>query len=177
MASKPKRSFKRKPKAAVSPDMNVTPLVDVVLVLLIIFMVLAPVVSAHYLGRLPPPDDKDEALAEANPDNKPLVLRVEAGPEDTQASFKVGSIELDPEDAANRLGRLVAGRDDKVIYVDASDETPYGFVLQAMSYSSDAEDVVNKLVVDKARESGQDPGTVARLRVTAVLVTKEIPTE
>ncbi|MCA9701214.1 MAG: biopolymer transporter ExbD [Myxococcales bacterium] len=170
-----KRTFKRKPKAAVSPDMNVTPLVDVVLVLLIIFMVLAPVVSAHYLGRLPPPDDKDEALAQANPDNKPLVLRVEGDPSTGEVHYKVGAIELEPEDAVNRLGRLVAGRDDKVIYVDASDQTPYGMVLQAMSFSKDAEDVVNKLVFEQASAKGQDPATLARLRVTAVLVTKEIP--
>ncbi|NVB43263.1 biopolymer transporter ExbD [Pseudenhygromyxa sp. WMMC2535] len=176
MASKKKgaRSFKRKPKHAVSPDMNVTPLVDVVLVLLIIFMVLAPVVSAHYLARLPPPDDKDQALAEANPDNKPLVLRVEAERDASEAVYKVGSIELSPDEAAERLGRLAAGRDDKVIYVDASEQTPYGFVLQAMSFAKDSEDIVNGLVAEKA---GKDAAELPRLRVTAVLVTKEIPVQ
>ncbi|MCA9685078.1 MAG: hypothetical protein KC457_23040, partial [Myxococcales bacterium] len=92
-----------------------------------------------------------------------------------EVHYKVGAIELEPEDAVNRLGRLVAGRDDKVIYVDASDQTPYGMVLQAMSFSKDAEDVVNKLVFEQASAKGQDPATLARLRVTAVLVTKEIP--
>lgn len=171
-------TFKRKPRAAVSPDMNVTPLVDVVLVLLIIFMVLAPVVSAHYLGRLPPPDDQDAQLAEQNPDNKPLVLRVterEGADGQLEPVFHVGATELELDDAANRLGRLAAGRPDKVIYVDAADETDYGFVLQGMGFAKDAEDVVNKLVRDKAREQGQDPGAVPTIRVTSVLVTKEIP--
>ncbi|NJK31056.1 MAG: biopolymer transporter ExbD [Deltaproteobacteria bacterium] len=173
MSGKPQRgTFKRKPRAAVAPDMNVTPLVDVVLVLLIIFMVLAPVVSAHYLGRLPPPDDKDQELAEAT-DNKPLVLRVEG--DETAPVFKVGAIELEHEEAANRLGRLLAGRPDKVVYVDASDETPYGLVLQGMSYAKDAEDVVNKLVAEKAAQDGKDPSELGRLRVSAVLVTQEIP--
>lgn len=174
------RTFARKPKAAVSPDMNVTPLVDVVLVLLIIFMVLAPVVNAHYLGRLPPPDDEDEQLAEANPDNKPLVLRVterELGGGEVEPVFNVGSIELELEDAPDRLGRLVAGRPDKVIYVDAADSTDYGYVLQAMSFAKDAEDVVNQLVREKAAGAGQDPASLATLRVTAVLVTKEIPVD
>ncbi len=176
--SGPGRTFKRKPKAAVSPDMNVTPLVDVVLVLLIIFMVLAPVVSAHYLGRLPPPDDKDQQLAEQNSDNKPLVLRVterELGDGKVEPVFSVGQIELDLADAPERLGRLAAGRADKVIYVDAADSTDYGYVLQAMSFAKDAEDVVNKLVRDKAREQGQDPAALPTIRVTSVLVTKEIP--
>jgi biopolymer transport protein ExbD len=178
MSSKsgPKRTFKRKPRAAVNPDMNVTPLVDVVLVLLIIFMVLAPVVSAHYLGRLPPPDDEDQALAEQNPDNKPLVLRVterELDDGSVTPVFQVGTIELEGEEAANRLGRLVAGRSDKVIYVDAADTTDYGYVLQAMSFAKDAQDVVNSLVREKAASAGEEPGKT--LRVTSVLVTKEIP--
>jgi biopolymer transport protein ExbD len=170
--SAPKRTFKRKPRAAVNPDMNVTPLVDVVLVLLIIFMVLAPVVSAHYLGRLPPPDDEDQALAEQNPDNKPLVLRVterELDDGTTTPVFQVGAIELEVDEAANRLGRLVAGRTDKVIYVDAADTTDYGYVLQAMSFAKDAQDVVNSLIREK------EPGKT--VRVTSVLVTKEIPVE
>jgi biopolymer transport protein ExbD len=175
-----KRTFKRKPRAAVNPDMNVTPLVDVVLVLLIIFMVLAPVVSAHYLGRLPPPDDEDQALAEQNPDNKPLVLRVtERALDDgtVQPVFSVGAIELEHDEASNRLGRLVAGRSDKVIYVDAAETTDYGYVLQAMSFAKDAEDVVNSLVREQAANTGQAPGSRATLRVTSVLVTKEIPFE
>lgn len=178
--SGPQRTFKRKPKAAISPDMNVTPLVDVVLVLLIIFMVLAPVVSAHYLGRLPPPDDEDQQLAEQNPDNKPLVLRVterERGDGKLEGVFSVGELELDVADAPARLGRLVAGRADKVIYVDAAETTDYGFVLQAMSFAKDAEAVVNTLVREKASAQGQDPASLATIRVTAVLVTKEIPVD
>ena len=173
-------TFKRKSRAAVTPDMNVTPLVDVVLVLLIIFMVLAPVVSAHYLGRLPPPDDQDQQLAQQNPDNKPLVLRVterELADGTIEPVFSVGAIELEFADAPNRLGRLVAGRADKVIYVDAADSTDYGFVLQAMSFARDAEDVVNSLVREQATAQGQDPASLATLRVTAVLVTKEIPVD
>jgi biopolymer transport protein ExbD len=160
-----RRTFARKPRAAINPDMNVTPLVDVVLVLLIIFMVLAPVVNAHYLGRLPPPDDEDRALAEQNPDNLPLVLEVterELDDGTVGPVFMVGAIELDPGDAGNRLGRLIASRTDKVIYIDAADSTDYGHVLQAMSFAKDAEAVVNSLVVG------------GNLRVTAVLVTKEI---
>lgn len=175
-----KTTFKRKPKAAVTPDMNVTPLVDVVLVLLIIFMVLAPVVSAHYVGRLPPPDDKDQALAEANPDNLPLVLRVterELPDGKVEPVFSVGKEELLVDEAPTRLGRLAAGRKDKVIYVDAADTTDYGYVLQAMSFAKDAEDVVNQLVREQAAGSGQDPATLATLRVTSVLVTKEIPVD
>lgn len=173
-------TFKRKPKASVSPDMNVTPLVDVVLVLLIIFMVLAPVVNAHYLGRLPPPDDTDEQLAEQNPDNLPLVVRVTERQRDDgsiEPVFTVGAIELELDDAADRLGRLAAGRADKVIYVDAANHTDYGYVLQAMGFAKDAEAVVNTLVREQARDEGQDPAALATIRVSSVLVTQEIPVD
>lgn len=182
-SSKHGRTFKRKPRAAVSPDMNVTPLVDVVLVLLIIFMVLAPVVNAHYVARLPPPDDKDQAIAEQNPDNKPLVLRVterESADGQVEPVFSVGKgpeAELGADEAVVRLGRLVAGRTDKVIYVDAADSTDYGYVLQAMSFAKDAEDVVNQLVREQATGRGEDASSLATLRVSAVLVTQEIPVD
>ena len=65
-------------KPRVQPEMNVTPLVDVVLVLLIIFMVLAPVMAKSFLVRLPPKDDKEEQLDQANDPDKPLVLTVDA---------------------------------------------------------------------------------------------------
>ncbi|MFO7564641.1 MAG: biopolymer transporter ExbD [Enhygromyxa sp.] len=176
-----KSTFKRKPRSGrVTPDMNVTPLVDVVLVLLIIFMVLAPVVSAHYLGRLPPPDNQDQQLAEQNPDNKPLVLRVserELADGATEPVFSIGAIELEFDEAPHRLGRLLTGRADKVVYVDAADDTDYGYVLQAMSFARDAEGVVNSLVREQASTQGQDPAALATLRVTAVLVTKEIPVD
>jgi biopolymer transport protein ExbD len=91
--------------------------------------------------------------------------------------FSVGAIELEEGEAASRLGRLVAGRSDKVIYVDAAATTDYGYVLQAMSFAKDAEDVVNSLVREKAAGDGQDPNALATLRVSSVLVTKEIPVE
>lgn len=179
-------TFKRKKKSKVHPDMNVTPLVDVVLVLLIIFMVLAPVVSAHYVARLPPPDQDDQEIAEANPNNQPLVLKVserEGEGGEIEPVFMLGSVELkmsetEPEKTpAYRLGRLVAGRDDKVVYVDATEDTDYGYVLQAMSFATDSEDIVNKLARDKYKEMGKDPSELATLRVSAVLVTKEIPAD
>ncbi len=141
-------TFGRKPAAAVSPEMNVTPLVDVVLVLLIIFMVLAPVMSAHYEARLPPPDDKDKELQEEVDPLEPLVLRVEPS-----GTLKVGDIELeaDPEVAQVRITRMLNARPNTLLYLDASDKTVYGKVLQGL---------------ETAKLAGAKP---------VVLVTEEIP--
>jgi biopolymer transport protein ExbD len=141
-------TFGRKPRAAVSPDMNVTPLVDVVLVLLIIFMVLAPVMSAHYDAKLPPPDEKDQQLAEQNDPLEPLVLRVEV-----DGTLRVGEVvlESDPKTARERIQRMLNARPNTLLYLDASDEASYRRVLDGM---------------ETAKLAGAKP---------VVLVTKEIP--
>jgi len=59
--------------------------------------------------------------------------------------------------------------------VDAADDTDYGYVLQAMGFAKDAEAIVNSLVRERARDEGQDTAALATIRVTSVLVTKEIP--
>jgi biopolymer transport protein ExbD len=126
-------TFKRKPKAAVTPEMNVTPLVDVVLVLLIIFMVLAPVVSAHYAARLPPPDEKDQELQEENDPEKPLVLRVEP-----DGAMRVGDVHLSEEEVVERIQRMLNARPNTLLYLDASNKAAYGAVLLAMEHAKTA---------------------------------------
>lgn len=140
-------SGRRKPRAATTPKLNVTPLVDVVLVLLIIFMVMAPVVNAHFAARLPPkPDDTDKALAEANPEDKPLVLRVE-----TDGRLTANKVELVAAEARGRLKRMLNARPNTLLYVDAADDAAYGHVLAG---------------VEAARVAGAHP---------LVLVTEELP--
>jgi biopolymer transport protein ExbD len=117
----------RAPKAKIKPDMNVTPLVDVVLVLLIIFMVLAPVMTEAFNVRLPPKDDKDEQLDDANDPDQPLVLSVlEDG------TIEVNSVTLEREECSDRLRRMFNARPDNVLYLDGADEAPYGSVLTAI---------------------------------------------
>ena len=114
-------------KAKVKPDMNVTPLVDVVLVLLIIFMVLAPVLTEAFHVRLPPKDDKDEQLDVANDPDKPLVLSVEE-----DGTLEVNSVQIEREELPERLHRMFNARPDNVLYLDGADEVPFGQVLSAV---------------------------------------------
>ena len=132
-------------KARVRPDMNVTPLVDVVLVLLIIFMVLAPVVSESFMARLPPKDDKDEQLDQANDPSKPLVLHVTE-----DGAMEVNAVEIELDELSSRLHRMFNARPDNSLYLDAADLTPYRDVLGA---------------IDLARTGGASP---------VVLLTKKL---
>ena len=133
-------------KAKVKPDMNVTPLVDVVLVLLIIFMVLAPIVTAGFNVRLPPKDDdKQQELDQANDPTKPLVLTV-----NEDGSIEVNSVEIDRAELSGRLHRMFNARPDNVLYMDAGDEARFGNVLSA---------------IDLARQGGASP---------VVMITKKL---
>src|SRR5690606_31131906 len=114
-------------KAKVQPDMNVTPLVDVVLVLLIIFMVLSPVVSEAFYVRLPPKDDTDQRLDAANDPKKPLVLSVHE-----DGSVHVNAVDLGRDELASRLRRMFNARPDNVLYLDAHDAVAYRHVISAI---------------------------------------------
>ncbi len=131
--------------AKVKPDMNVTPLVDVVLVLLIIFMVLAPVMTEAFNVRLPPKDDKDEQLDQVNDADQPLVLAVA-----DDGSIEVNTVAIEREEIPERLRRMFNARPDNVLYLDGADEAQYGHVLTA---------------VDLARQAGASP---------VVMITKKL---
>jgi len=129
-----------KGKKRVRPDMNVTPLVDVVLVLLIIFMVLAPVMTKVFYVRVPPKDDKDKQLEQAADPDQPLVLHV-----DEDGDTDVNGVELTHEELPERLHRMFNARPDNVLYLDGADAAPYGTVIKA---------------VDLARSGGAKPVVV-----------------
>lgn len=121
-------------KIRVQPEMNVTPLVDVVLVLLIIFMVLAPVVSKSFWVRLPPKDDKEEQLDQANDPTQPLVLSIDA-----EGKTLINKIEVDREELPRKLIRMLNARPDNTLYLDGADEAEFGHVLSAVDLAKEAQ--------------------------------------
>ena len=121
-------------KLRIQPEMNVTPLVDVVLVLLIIFMVLAPVVSKSFWVRLPPKDDKEEQLDQANDPNKPLVLTIAA-----DGKTLINKVEVDRVDLPPKLIRMFNARPDNTLYLDGADDAELGHVLGAVDLAREAQ--------------------------------------
>jgi biopolymer transport protein ExbD len=103
-------------------EINVTPLVDVVLVLLIIFMVLAPVL----LKQLPVQVPEKADVTPAPPTTPDLVLQVAAD----------GALRLDGEPVARaalagRVRERLAGRSDP-LFLDIDDRANYGLVVELM---------------------------------------------
>lgn len=114
-------------KNDVRPAMNVTPLVDVVLVLLIIFMVVTPLLTKQFWLNLPKKDDsaKDEPPPPEN--DGPVVLTVEKG-----GTIRINRSTVERSELATRLARVMAARKDQVLYFDADDEAPYGLTVEIM---------------------------------------------
>ena len=140
-------------KRGVSPEMNVTPLVDVVLVLLIIFMVITPLLSKHFWVHTPKQEKQEVEQATPDPD-PPLVLRVAADKAITVNGTVVGYEEL-----AERLKRMFAAREDHILFFDAADEVAYGYAVEVM---------------DQAREGGAV--TIAALTNALAAAAQEAPT-
>jgi biopolymer transport protein TolR len=110
--------------ARATPQMNVTPLVDVVLVLLIIFMVVAPLLSKQFWLQLP----KQEANpADPPSENKSVVLSVKK-----DGTLAINGADLPKNELRDKVSRVMAARADKVVYFDAADDAPYAITVEAM---------------------------------------------
>jgi biopolymer transport protein TolR len=139
----PKRG-KRQPMA----DINVTPLVDVMLVLLIIFMVTAPLLVAGVKVDLP--NAKAAALPQ---DQTPIQISMNAAGEMFIDKLAVPRASLAAKLAALRSAR----QDDPRVYVRADRTLDYGTVMQLVSAVSAAGFAKVALVSDPSAAAGDAP--------------------
>ena len=117
-----------KHKEGSTPSINITPLVDVVLVVLIIFMIVTPMVTKTFWLNLPPkPDDKEPPLPN---DNKPLVMTV-----DKAGVIRMNTTVLAKHEITDRVPRMLAAKDQKVLYFDAANDASYAAAIEAMDLS------------------------------------------
>jgi len=109
-------------------DINVTPLVDVMLVLLIIFMVTAPMMTYGVKVDLPETESKSIKTQE-----DPLILSITKKKDIFIENYKV---ELG--DLKGKLNKIFAHRAAKEILLQADKNVPYGFVMTVMSQVKEA---------------------------------------
>jgi biopolymer transport protein ExbD len=110
----------------VVPQMNVTPLVDVVLVLLITFMVITPLLTKTFWIHTPA-QRTEEVERERLADEQPLVLRITR-----DGALRVNGADTTLEELPDRLRRMFAARDDHVLFFDADADAGYGLVMRAL---------------------------------------------
>jgi biopolymer transport protein ExbD/biopolymer transport protein TolR len=144
-------------KKGVTPEMNVTPLVDVVLVLLIIFMVITPLLSKHFWIHTPK-QEKEEVQKEelAKDPDPPLVLRIAA-----DKSLNVNGTTVGHGELADRLRRMFAAREDHILFFDASDEGPYGYAIEVMDQAREGGAVTIATLTTALEAAASDPAAAA----------------
>ncbi|HEY5412730.1 MAG TPA: ExbD/TolR family protein [Caulobacteraceae bacterium] len=118
-----RRNRRRRGRRANLSEINVTPLVDVMLVLLIIFMISAPLLTAGVPVQLP----KTEAGALSN-QNEPLTVTIRE-----DGAIYVQSQETPFADLGPKLKAISNAGYDKPVYVRADGRSPYEIVARVMA--------------------------------------------
>ncbi len=108
---------------AAMADINVTPLVDVMLVLLVIFMVTAPMMQQGVQVNLPKADTKAMAQAEET-----VIVTV-----DGKGRIFINKDQVPAGDLRSRLSEMFANREKKEIFLKADAGVPYGEVVRTMA--------------------------------------------
>lgn len=104
-------------------DINVTPLVDVMLVLLIIFMVTAPMMMQGVDVSLP------EATAEPlESEREHLVITV-----DKENKVFINDFQVSVDGLGEKLKKILEGRSDREVFLKADKDISYGTVVQVMA--------------------------------------------
>jgi biopolymer transport protein ExbD len=111
-------------KGVAKSDINVTPLIDVVLVLLIIFMVLTPSMLKNLPLLVP---DKSDDDSPAMPPDSAIMVEYSA-----KRELTVNSEAVSIEELANKLQDRLKARRQKVVFFKAEDKAPYGEVVRLL---------------------------------------------
>ncbi|MBW2063970.1 MAG: protein TolR [Deltaproteobacteria bacterium] len=104
-------------------DINVTPFVDVMLVLLIIFMVTAPMMMQGVEVNLPETVAKNIKTSE-----DPLVLTI-----NSKKEIFLERTRIKPDELEDKVKAILKYRRSKEILLRADKEVPYGYVIQAIA--------------------------------------------
>jgi biopolymer transport protein TolR len=110
-------------------DINITPLVDVVLVLLIIFMVAVPLVQMGYAVQVPP---KVETPVAAPAMEGQVIVRMDA-----QGQMFINKTPIAPAEFGAKLRQALTGRQSKVVFFAADGELLYDKVADFMDLCRD----------------------------------------
>jgi len=135
-----KRSFKA--------DINVTPLVDVMLVLLIIMMLIAPMLR-QVAVTLPEADNSGE-----KPDTQAqTVVAV-----DSHGKFYVNLLPVTPEDLIRRVQGALEDKKEKIVYVMGDKDAKYAAIMDAMDALRGARIENIALITERKQEGGKTTG-------------------
>ncbi len=134
-------SIQRKEIGTSLSEINVTPFVDVMLVLLIIFMVTAPMMQSGIGVNLP------QAETNSSPAEEGLTMTI------TQDRYiHIGESPINIFLLENKLKEYFYGKERKVVFIKADENLPYGYVINILDVTKKAGVEVVGLVVKPIEE-------------------------
>jgi biopolymer transport protein TolR len=135
-------------KNRVAPQMNVTPLVDVVLVLLIIFMVVTPLLTKKMWLHVPKKDKVEQETPPPPPPDsaKPVVLTY-----DRDGTIKINAQVVSRQDLSQKIRRVLAPRPEPLVFFDAQNDAVYGEAVEVMDLAREGGAVIAVLTESVAQ--------------------------
>jgi biopolymer transport protein TolR len=129
-------------------EINVTPMVDVMLVLLIIFMVAAPLLTVGV-----PVDLPKTAAATINDQDEPLVISI-----DKEGKLFLQDTEIPLESLVPRLNAITNNKPDTRVYVRGDRAIDYGRIMEVMGTVSSAGFTKVALIAELPKEAAARTG-------------------
>lgn len=145
-----------------TPNINVTPLIDVLLVLLIIFMIISPLKPSRFEAKVPAEPDKEDKIVKENP----LTLVISINKSDLSIKLneeKLGNVS-DTTPLTNRLSEIFKKRAnegtfkkgtneiEKTVFIKAPKGTRYGEIVKVIDGAKQANATPIGLQIDDLAE-------------------------
>jgi len=117
-------------------DINVTPMIDILLVLLIIFMVIVPVTPKGLQALVPQPPKTKQPDQQTN--DRTIVVQVIFNGTGRPAAYKINQDDVDHADLLPKLTEIYANRAERVMFVRGDDDVNFGQIADVIDIARSA---------------------------------------